>query len=511
MLFPAAALFAVLSTGCTDTEVVFRDRPLFEQPPDSINEFLGYFNTVTKLTVCGNCHVGQQAGWELTGHMDAWAGLQASGHSQQFCEGCHAISELGNDLDVAGGINVTRHERYYDVQCENCHGSGFDHVQNPDLLANRPLARLTVDPTTACGECHADTTHHSYVAQWAESAHGLVPHLSSAAGRAACEPCHEGKAALLVKFGETANYVEKTSTTGMAITCGVCHDPHGSPYPADLRADIGVPTLDNFCVKCHSRTGTPPSFRGPHAAQGLLVISENVGWFPPNFGFDQPIVTTHGSPEANPRLCARCHLPRFTVTDAETGAFLLEAVGHGFEPIPCLDEQGLPTPGPCALEERDFRTCAGSACHASADVARGAYFTLRGRLNNLLDQTWTDTNLDCVIDPSPTDAGVLPQVVAKFPDSTAVLDPRDQNITVAEGLLWNAQLAHTADRPCFGGGQVYGINFSAHLSSGSGVHNPFLLEALVTKSIEAAIAEYGLTASASLDLAIHATPPSGVQ
>jgi hypothetical protein len=265
--------------------------------------------------------------------------------------------------------------------------------------------------------------------------------------------------------------------------------------------------LDNFCVRCHSRTGTPPNVRGPHAAQGLLLISENVGWFPPNFGFDKPIVTTHGSPDANPRLCATCHVAQYTVTDAETGAFLLQTVGHRFEPIPCLDEQGLPTDGPCPIEERDFTAC--ETCHG-VDVAPGLYFTLRGRLNNLLNQVWNDSNGNCVIDPSPTDAGVLPQVVAMFPDSTAILDPRDQNITVAEGLLWNAQLAHTSDRPCYENGFVYGINFRSHLSSGSGVHNPFLLEALVTKSIEAAIAEYGLTPSATLDLSIHATPPPGL-
>jgi predicted CXXCH cytochrome family protein len=315
------------------------------------------------------------------------------------------------------------------------------------------------------------------------------------------------------KFGETDNYIEKASSTLMPIACGVCHDPHGSPFDADLRADIREASRDNFCVKCHARTGTPPGFRGPHAAQGLLVIGENVGWIPPNFQYDTTVGTitgTHGT-EANPRLCATCHVASFEVTDPQTGDFVFQSVGHLFEAIPCLDAQGLPTSGPCTLPERDFRACTGSGCHGTVDAARSAYQTVRNRLNFLLDQIWNDVNGNSVIDPDPTDTGVLPQVVAKFPATPSVLDPRDQNITVAEGTLWNAQLAYTTDRPWFASGRVYGISFSAHKSSGDGVHNPFLLEALLTSSIQAVQQEYGLNRVPEVDLSVQATPPAGLR
>src|SRR4029077_9632738 len=111
-----------------------------------------------------------------------------------------------------------------------------------------------------------------------QSAHGAGPGCAAAAANVSCAPCHEGKTALKVKFGlVTTNFVERDSTKLERIVCVVCHDPHGSPYAGQLRADIGTPTTDNLCIKCHSRTGTPPwgvatatsASRGPHGAQGL--------------------------------------------------------------------------------------------------------------------------------------------------------------------------------------------------------------------------------------------------
>jgi hypothetical protein len=57
---------------------------------------------------------------------------------------------------------------------------------------------------------------------------------------------------------------------------------------------------------------------------------------------------------------------------------------------------------------------------------------------------------------------------------------------------------------------VLGGAFAAHLSAGNGVHNPFLLEALLISSINAVKATYGL-ASPPFDLRIHATMPPGLR
>jgi len=504
----ALAGLLIVVDACGD-DTIFVERKVFNAPPDATFGFLGYFDETEKLTTCGNCHVGKQAGWETTGHAGAWEGLQASGHSQESCEGCHAVDERGNALAEAAGYNLVKDTRYHDVQCESCHGPGLAHVENPD--ASQPIASIAVGPTATngCGDCHQGA-HHPFVDQWAQSRHGLVPAQTASAStttNATCMPCHEGKAALEKKFGEGDIYLEKGSSTPLPIVCVVCHNPHGSPNENNLRAPINVATTDHLCVTCHSRSGTPPSSHGPHAAQGLLVLSTDVGWIPPNFEYDTTlIIGTHGT-EANPKLCVTCHVNIFTATDNESGAFLFASKGHTFEAIPCVDANGVPVPGPCDLTSRDFQACATSGCHGTESAARSALIVVEGRLHNLLDQLWTDTDANHVMDA--TDAGLLPQVVAQG-DATQ-LDVGDQLITIAEGALWNAQLAHTPDRPYWADGEVFGKHFSSHPSSGRGVHNPFLLEALLTSSIQAVIKEYGLAAPAALDLSVHATPPPALR
>lgn len=476
--------------GCQD-DIIVVERPAFDDPADTVNAFLGYSDVEAQLTACGSCHAGKQSGWATTGHKHAWDGLQSSGSAQDFCEGCHTVSNLGNTVpvDEPAGYNLVASDTYEDVQCESCHGPGGGHLDDPDGV--KPLAHLGVGLETGCGACHNDT-HHPFVEQWAASRHGTVPAQAGYAGQSdSCRPCHEGKTALAVKMLETGDYLERDDGENLPLTCAVCHDPHGSNNPANLRRPIDTPTLDNLCVSCHSRVGTPPSSHGPHAAQGLLVLGINVGWQPPGFRFDTlQIIGTHGS-EANPRLCATCHVEFFSVTNEETGDFEFESVGHLFEPIPCIDSEGLPTIGDCALSERRFDACATSGCHGTPDVARGLYTSITIELNFFLDQLWEDANDDHVIDV--TDSGLLPLVVAQ--GDTLELDPTDDLVTTAEGALWNAQLAFTNERPYFGDGEVFGKHFSAHKASGNGVHNPFLLRSLLIGSIDAVSDEYGLAPS----------------
>ncbi len=138
--------------------------------------------------------------------------------------------------------------------------------------------------------------------------------------------------------------------------------------------------------------------------------------------------------------------------------------------------------GPCELSARYFDGCSISGCHGGPDWAREAdYRGIIGRLNELLDSLWFDTDSDRVIDA--TDGGLLPQVVAL--GDPFQLDVTDDSVTVPEGALWNAQLAFTSERPYFGDGEVFGIRFSASKTSGNGVHNPILLEPLLQASINA--------------------------
>jgi hypothetical protein len=217
------------------------------------------------------------------------------------------------------------------------------------------------------------------------------------------------------------------------------------------------------------------------------------------------MVSSHGT-EANPKLCATCHVSRFSGTDQNGVPFT--SVGHSFEATPCLSPTtGLPVAGDCAVEQRSFAGCVASGCHSSPQVARAAFVTVRLRMNRLLDELWTDTDGDRALEP--TDGGLLPGVYAAR--GLAELDPSTSTITVAKGAIWNALLAFTDERTVWQGFTVGGKTQAAHKGSGEGVHNPFLLEALLLASIDAVEERYGVRASPSLMRAPQLRQPPRAQ
>jgi len=329
---------------------------------------------------------------------------------------------------------------------------------------------VSLDATNGCAECH-NGVHHPFVEEWSQSAHATPePHVveqdPTAAG--ACTPCHTGQGALAA-WGVNTEYVEKGDPVDhqVGITCPVCHDPHGSAgNEGQLRYPIDVPSMDqNLCAKCHQRRSQPDiqsgSTRGPHSPEAPLLFGEVVGWIPPGFTY-QPneILGTHGT-EANPRVCATCHVVNYPVNDAE-GNFQLQVVGHRFEAIPCVDSNGAPLPpdSPCdsstPLDQRDFTNgCTTSGCHGSAAAARTAYATAKTRIRNLVDETNA--------------------LLAQVPDTEFT----DTRFTVAEGVKFNVQLAELP---------------------GSPIHNPFLIEQLLLASQAALDSTYGLTSAVVIDM-----------
>ncbi|UCF40368.1 MAG: hypothetical protein JSW43_11630 [Gemmatimonadota bacterium] len=495
------AVLAVFALGflamgaCTEDTITSDARDPFNPPPDSVNGFLGYTDVAAGKTTCGNCHADQARDWGMTKHAGAWATLQASGHALPLCEGCHAISENGNALTEPAGINVldsadaAGRAVYLDVQCESCHGPGAAHAANPQNTV--PLASILADSGlgNGCGDCH-EGTHHPFVEQWSNSAHGNVSSFASA--RSDCGQCHNGRVALLTQFGENANYLEKDDTGALDIVCAVCHDPHSHDLPAQLRAPLDEDSPRNLCVKCHSRRSVPAATTGgPHGAQGPLVLGENIGWWPDSLDWQDGLVPTHGDVDANPRLCATCHVEMFEVQDAG-GDFLYQSVGHLFEAIPCVDSDGIPVGGHnCAVTEQRFTACL--PCHISESVARNAYENFKAELSGYVEKIWNDVNANDTLDAG--DTGLLVSIVAQ--EGGKILDVGDETFTVAEGILWNAQLAFTDDTPWFDRFYVRVspnrvVRISAHATSGNGVHNPKFLRALMRASINEGAAHYGV-------------------
>jgi len=499
-------LIPFLLGGCTSEKIVFRQP--FNPPPDQTNKFLGYFTSTDKQTSCGNCHVEKQADWTTTAHSNAWADLVASGHQDSTCNSCHTVSDRGNSAEPPAGYSAVADTVYQDVQCESCHGPGFDHASSP-TLQNRPLAQVNIptDPaawagSATCGSCHTGN-FSPFVEQWSQSAHArtvteVIDEIvadPSLAGT--CAKCHEGRNTLRA-WGVNTNYVEAndavTEANAMPTTCAVCHDPHAKDHEGQLRYAVDNPDPDqNLCMKCHNRRVEPQatSPRGPHAPQGGVLMG-TAGWWPA--GYDTTaVLATHGNPAANTRLCAGCHVAPFTVTSPE-GNVVFQSVGHLFNPDPCLDPQGVPLgdnscahpgePG-YASGSRKFNGCSASGCHSSETAAENAFAANRNIIRTLADQLWVDANGNQVLydttstgDPNafdPGDTGLLTQVpVSEF-------NYKDQKITTAEGVLFNLRLI-AEGRYANGDGSF-------------GVHNPFLAQSLLTASIDALKATYGLAAS----------------
>ncbi|MEE8572651.1 MAG: multiheme c-type cytochrome, partial [Gemmatimonadota bacterium] len=119
---------AAFAAGCVDEDTVFNDRPFGDDPPASAGGFLGYVQGEAGQPTCAQCHATPSSTWSGTAHADEWNTLQDSGHAQEFCEGCHTVSQLGNSATEAVGWTATGDSRYVDVQCESCHGAGETHV-----------------------------------------------------------------------------------------------------------------------------------------------------------------------------------------------------------------------------------------------------------------------------------------------------------------------------------------------------------------------------------------------
>ena len=446
------ALFAL--GACVDEKVVFEDPG--EEPgeiPAAGAGFVGYSDHAAKLTYCGTCHTGAQADWLETLHAKAWKGLQESGHAQASCEACHSTNELGNPATQPSGYTATEDERYEDVQCEACHGAGLAHINAPSK-SNVPKASLAAGTalTTGCGECHRGTMTPQ-LEEWGASRHSR---LSVLAASPSCTACHSGDGALKA-WGVDTDYAEKqpTATGAVAVTCAVCHDPHGSSQPAGLRFAVNTAsTATNLCMRCHQeRPGI--DFTGmPHAGQGPLVLGD-AGWRPGSL--QGRIAATHGIPTSNPGLCVTCHGASREVKDA-TGNVTFRDTGHRFWATPCVDASGKPVAASgCADAERDYRSCTGSGCHGTQDVARASVVRAEARTTELVAE--------------------LAALLAAVPASE--FSSLDGRTSAGEGARYNRELA---------------------LMDGATLHNPFLIERLLIASINELKRVYGIQSSSGVSL-----------
>jgi hypothetical protein len=151
-----------------------------------------------------------------------------------------------------------------------------------------------------------------------------------------------------------------------------------------------------------------------------------------------------------------------------------------FLAIPCLDGGGLPdlVNQTCLHDEpsRSWASCVSSGCHGSTTAAVSAFTLSSQRLDQLTKQIWDDKNANDVVEAAPTDGGFLSDFVAIPPTEYSATDGR---ISPAEGARFNVRMLRPGPRELGGG-----------VDGSSGVHNPFLAEALLRADVDELHATY---------------------
>lgn len=354
--------------------------------------------TFVGADVCATCHRSSHAAWTSTKHSDALATLEGIGQGENaYCLPCHTVG-----FGVAGGYTARADTpQLANVQCENCHGAGSNHIQNPQQKALAvPLE------SEVCGACHQGF-HHPYLEEWQESKHAVALEglKTSSHAEDECLYCHSAEKALSVGEDVVLALQNETVVAKNGVTCVVCHSPHGSPNEAGLRSP-----KEQLCGGCHTSpstyenlqaglAATPPT--SPNPRHGKREVMLGIG------GADEAgnelLGPNSGHTTATAALCVDCHVYR--VPNEEPTTENPVGTGHTFAPL---------VPEACAQCHDD----AASGLEAEMEAIQTA---TRARLT--ATKAYFNSSSPQYIDPSTLDpASQIRYQIAKYDTNLASAD-----------------------------------------------------------------------------------------
>ncbi len=242
---------------------------------------------------CLACHAENHASWITTIHATAFDTLVASGDGDNYlCFPCHSVGYA----EPSGFVDLPTTPHLANVQCENCHGPGSNHVGDPNNVA----LDLRYGGET-CGACHQSChglcgeDHHPQFEQWSISQHSeaLLTIMFHPDLEDACLECHSTDYRLAPEGNKPG-----TGDVSYSVECVACHDPHGSLNVGQLR----LPP-NQLCADCHTMQSAVPGDE-PHQPQSEVLHSTG--------GYE-----LDGTPLAGPYTehwwgipgeCAQCHV-----------------------------------------------------------------------------------------------------------------------------------------------------------------------------------------------------------
>jgi DmsE family decaheme c-type cytochrome len=233
------------------------------------------------------------------------------------CVSCHDDQARRFKNTVMGKAFAKPHTADEKLGCESCHGPGKAHVEAGGSKTTIPIrygkdtGNSVEEQNQSCVQCHkkgnrmfwAGSPHetrgmrcvdcHNVKQKIAKSMSGeafMASRVSDVGGLVKpetelCLQCHEMRRAQLQRSSHMPFREGK-------VTCSSCHNPHGTPNPAQLKQA----TINENCYSCHAERRGPFLWAHQPVTENCTSCHE-----------------THGSTNPQllkarlPRLCQECH------------------------------------------------------------------------------------------------------------------------------------------------------------------------------------------------------------
>jgi len=243
--------------------------------------------------VCVTCHAEQGKSFEHTIMGNAMMAHPKTAQEKLGCEGCHGPGKA--HVDAGGGKDTipvrftkdsTTPVEDRNAACLSCHNKSNQMFWTGSAHESRAMA--CVD----CHQVHYGSVAERYVAMQnlpsKESRYGqpLTEHVGTKKTQPElCLQCHQMRRAQLQRSSHMPYREGK-------VTCTSCHNPHGSPNPAQLLQA----TVNENCYSCHTER------RGPFLWEHPPVMENCANCHDPHGSSNPELLKVR-----MPRVCDSCH------------------------------------------------------------------------------------------------------------------------------------------------------------------------------------------------------------
>jgi len=233
--------------------------------------------------VCKACHVSQYEKFSQTQMGKIFLFNARNETEKQACENCHGPGSnhvaAGGGKGVGGMLTFRKNSgesaERQNGACLGCHQRGIQTYWNASPHASRGIA---------CVNCHTimeKTTDRFQLAKVDEK----TPFFNKRAQTELCGTCHLQRKAQLLRSSHMPVREGK-------MTCTDCHNPHGTPNPAQLKQA----SVNENCYTCHAER------RGPFLHEHPPVADNCVNCHEPHGTVNDRLLKVR-----MPRLCNECH------------------------------------------------------------------------------------------------------------------------------------------------------------------------------------------------------------